>query len=55
MKATKFLKVCKDMEELKAAAKFLGHSVSMLIEIYGHASLETTDKIAKRIDYHYIL
>ena len=55
MKATEFLKVCKDMEELKAAAKFLGHSVSMLLEIYGHASLETTDKIAKRINYQYIL
>ena len=50
MKATEFMKVCNDMQEIKAAAAYLGHSATMLIETYGHASSKTTEEILGRLD-----
>lgn len=49
-KATQFMSVCKNMEELKAAARFMGHSVTMMIETYGHAEERTIDTLIKRLD-----
>ena len=49
MKATNFMRVCNDMQEVKAAASYLGHSATMLIETYGHASGKATEEILGRL------
>ena len=49
-KATMFMSVCKTMAEVKAAAKFLGHSVTMMMETYAHAEERTIDVIIKRME-----
>lgn len=49
-KATMFMSVCKTMAEVKAAAKFLGHSVTMMMETYAHQEEKTIDILIKRID-----
>ena len=49
-KATMFMSVCKTMAEVKSAARFLGHSVTMMMETYAHAEEKTIDVIIKRLD-----
>lgn len=48
-KATMLMAVCKNMAEVKAAAVFLGHSATMMIDTYGHAKEESTSKILARL------
>ena len=49
-KATEFMSVCKTMAEVKAAARFLGHSVTMMMETYAHAEEKTIDVLIKRLE-----
>ena len=49
-KATLFMSVCKNMDEVKAASKFLGHSVSMMMETYSHAEEKTIDRLIRRME-----
>ena len=49
-KATMLLEVCKNMEEVKSAARFLGHSATMLLDTYGHAKEETMLDILSRLE-----
>ena len=52
-KATMFMSVCKNMAEVKAAAKFLGHSVTMMMETYAHSEEKTIDTLIKRLEDNY--
>ena len=49
-KATLFMSVCKNMSEVKAAAKFLGHSVTMMMETYAHSDEKTIDTLIRRME-----
>ena len=49
-KASQFMSVCKNMEEVKAAAKFMGHSATMLMETYAHSEEKTIDILIKRME-----
>ena len=49
-KATMLLEVCNSMEEVKSAARFLGHSATMLLDTYGHAKEETMNAILSRLE-----
>lgn len=49
-KATMFMSVCKSMAEVKAAAKFLGHSVTMMMETYAHTEEKLMDNLIKRME-----
>ena len=48
-KATMLMAVCKNMAEVKAAARYLGHSATMMIDTYGHAKEESTAAIISRL------
>lgn len=50
MKATEFMKVCQDMDEIKAASKFLGHTATMMMETYAHSSSKTTEAVLSRLN-----
>ena len=43
------MKVCKNMDEIKAAAKFMGHSVTMMMETYAHSEEKTIETLIKRM------
>ena len=49
-KATMLMSVCKNMAEVKAAARYLGHSATMMIDTYGHAKEDSTSLIISRLD-----
>ena len=49
-KATLFMGVCKNMSEIKAAAKFMGHSVTMMMETYAHSEEKTIDTLIRRLE-----
>ncbi len=49
-KATMLMSVCKNMAEVKAAARYLGHSATMMIDTYGHAKEDSTTAIISRLD-----
>lgn len=49
-KASQFMSICKNMEEVKAAAKFMGHSVTMMMETYAHCEEKTIDILIKRME-----
>lgn len=49
-KATDLMAVCKNMEEVKAAARYLGHSATMMIDTYGHSGKSATDAILRRLE-----
>lgn len=49
-KATMFMSVCKTMADVKAAAKFMGHSVNMMMETYAHSEEKTIDILIKRLE-----
>lgn len=48
-KATMFMSVCNNMAEVKAAARFLGHSVSMMIDTYAHEEEKTIEILLSRL------
>ncbi len=49
-KATMLMSVCLSMADIKAAARFLGHSVTMMMETYAHENKKNTEAIIKRLD-----
>ena len=49
-KATMLMAVCKNMAEVKAAARFLGHSATMMVDTYGHAREDSTALIVQRLE-----
>ena len=49
-KATLLMSVCLSMADIKAAARFLGHSVTMMMETYAHEDKKNTDAIIKRLN-----
>ena len=49
-RATDLMRVCKTMEEVKASARYLGHSATMMIDTYGHASRNATDAVLRRLE-----
>ncbi len=50
MKASRLLKACKNMMEMKAAARFMGHSASIFINVYSHSEEATLEALLKRLD-----
>ena len=48
-RATKMLKVCKNMLEVKAVAKYMGHSPMILLNVYSHSDDSIIDKVLKRL------
>ena len=48
--ASKLVRECKNMMEVNASAKFLGHSPSMMMDVYSHSKEETILSLLKRID-----
>ena len=49
-RATKMLKVCKNMLEVKAVAKYMGHSPTILLDVYSHSDDALIDKVLKRLE-----
>lgn len=49
-KATMLMAVCKNMAEVKAAARYLGHSATMMMDTYGHAKEDSTTAILSRLE-----
>lgn len=49
-KATKLLRVCRNMLEVKAIARFMGHSASILMDIYSHSEDATIEAVLKRLE-----
>ena len=49
-KATDFMRICKDMEEVKAAARYLGHSATMMVDTYGHYAESATEAVLRRLE-----
>lgn len=47
--ATWLMKNCKTLEDVKAAAKRLGHSASMMMDTYGHVLGDNENKLIKSI------
>ena len=48
-KATLLMSVCQSMADVKAAARFLGHSVTMMMETYAHEEKKNTEEIVARL------
>lgn len=49
-KATDLMRVCRDMEEVKAAARYLGHSATMMVDTYGHSQEAATLAVLRRLE-----
>ncbi len=49
-KATILMGVCLSMADVKAAAKFLGHSTTMMMETYAHEEKKNTQALIKRLE-----
>ena len=49
-KATELMRVCRNMQEVKAAARYLGHSATMMVDTYGHSEKNATEAILKRLE-----
>ena len=49
-KATLLMSVCLSMSDVKAAAKFFGHSVSMMMETYAHEDKNAIEGLIKRLE-----
>ncbi|MCR5505803.1 MAG: site-specific integrase [Bacilli bacterium] len=49
-KATLLMSVSLSMADIKAAARFLGHSVTMMMETYAHEDKKNTDALIKRLN-----
>lgn len=49
-KATDLMRVCRNMQEVKAAARYLGHSATMMIDTYGHSEIAATDAVLRRLE-----
>ena len=48
--ATELMGVCHNMEEVKASARFLGHSATMMIDTYGHSHASATLAVLRRLE-----
>ncbi|MBR1847597.1 MAG: site-specific integrase [Bacilli bacterium] len=49
-KATKLLKACRNMLEVKAVARYMGHSAAMMMNVYSHAEMSTIENVLARIE-----
>ena len=49
-RATKMLKVCKNMLEVKAVARYMGHSATILLDVYSHSEDSVLEKVLKRLE-----
>ena len=49
-KAMELMKVCKNMQEVKSAARYLGHSATMMIDTYGHGEKAATEAVLRRLE-----
>lgn len=47
-KATELVMLCRNEEEVKASAEFLGHSPSMMMDVYAHTSRESIKNLMAR-------
>lgn len=47
-KATELMMLCRNEEEVKASAEFLGHSPSMMMDIYAHTTRESIKNLLAR-------
>ena len=47
-KASALVKACRNMLEIKAVARYLGHSVSVLLDTYAHEEEKTLEAVLKR-------
>lgn len=47
-KATELIMLCRNEEEVKASAEFLGHSPSMMMDVYAHTNRESIKKLMAR-------
>ena len=52
-KATAFMGVCSNMEEVKACARFLGHSATMMADVYAHVKNVSQQEIMVRMKEKY--
>ena len=50
MMATRLVRECRNMMEVKASAKFLGHSPSMMMDIYSHSEEKTILNLLERME-----
>lgn len=49
-KASNLMKACKNMLDVVAVAKYMGHTPSVLLNTYSHEQEKAIDKIMKRLD-----
>jgi integrase len=49
-KATQYMGVCRNMEEAKLCARYLGHSATTMLDVYGHATDVDEDEIQRRLE-----
>ena len=49
MRATALLQAAKNMLEVKAIARYLGHSASILMDVYSHAGEKTIEAVLRRL------
>lgn len=49
-KAMELMAVCRNMQEVKAAARYLGHSATMMVDTYGHSEKNATEAILRRLE-----
>ncbi len=49
-KATDLMRVCRNMQEVKAAARYLGHSATMMIDTYGHYEQLAEQAVLSRLE-----
>ncbi len=49
-KASKLMKVCKNMLEVTAAARYMGHSVSIMMNVYTHSTDSTLKTVLRRLE-----
>ena len=49
-KATRYMGVCRNMEEARLCARYLGHSATTMPDACGHATDEDEDEIQRRLE-----
>lgn len=50
MKATRFISICQDMQEMKAAAEYLGHTLDVFMNTYAHVTNRISKEIVQRLE-----
>ncbi len=51
-RASNLLKACRNMLEVVAVARYMGHSPSMLMDTYSHSQEKTINSVIKRVGKH---